>query len=79
MSKYTLSEEQKDFYRLNGYLLGLPPIYTAEEMKRINAELPNLLALLEPGETSKDIREWHEESTYLYEIMMNPKIHDLAE
>ncbi len=79
MSSYTLSEEQKDFYRLNGYLLGLPPIYTAEEMKRINEELPNLLALLEPGETSKDIREWHENSTYLHEMVMNPKIHDLVE
>jgi hypothetical protein len=79
MDTYKLSEEQKDFYHVNGYLLGLPPIYTAEEMKRINLELPNLLALLEPGETAKDIREWHETSTYLYEMVMNPKIHDLVE
>jgi len=79
MSGYQLSEEQKAFYHQNGYLLGLPPIYSSEEMARINAELPQLLALLEPGETPKDIREWHEASTYLYEIMMNPKILDLAE
>ena len=75
----SLSEEQKEYYRRNGYLLGLPPIYTPEEMQRINAELPSLLALLEPGETSKDIREWHENSTYLYEMVMNPRILDLAE
>jgi non-haem Fe2+, alpha-ketoglutarate-dependent halogenase len=78
-SRYRLSEEQKKFYRENGYLLGLPPIYTREEMAKLNAELPNLLALLEPGETTKDIREWHETSTYLYDICMNPRILDLVE
>jgi non-haem Fe2+, alpha-ketoglutarate-dependent halogenase len=60
-------------------LLGLPAIYTPAEMQQINAELPNLLALLQPGEGPKDIREWHETSTYLYELCMNPKIHDLVE
>jgi non-haem Fe2+, alpha-ketoglutarate-dependent halogenase len=74
-----LTEEQKTFYRNNGYLLGLPPIYSPEEMKEINGELPQLLALLHPGETAKDIREWHETSTYLYDIVMNPRIHDLVE
>lgn len=76
---YILSEAQKKFYHENGYLLGLPPIYTREEMVRINAELPHLLALLKPGESSKDIREWHETSTYLYEIATNPNILDLVE
>ena len=76
---YHLTEEQKKFYHQNGYLLGLPPIYTKAEMAKLNAELPNLLALLNPGETTKDIREWHETSTYLYEIAMNPKILDLVE
>jgi ectoine hydroxylase-related dioxygenase (phytanoyl-CoA dioxygenase family) len=75
----SLSPEQIAFYHARGYLLGLPPIYTPAEMARLNAELPHLLALLEPGETAKDIREWHETSTYLFEIAMNPKIHDLVE
>lgn len=79
MGNIRLTEEQKAFYHHNGYLLGLPRIYSAEEMQRINAELPQLLALLQPGETAKDIREWHETSVYLYEIVMNPKIHDLVE
>jgi hypothetical protein len=78
-ASHRLSDEQKAFYRENGYLLDLPPIFSAEEMVRINAELPHLLALLEPGESSKDIREWHETSTYLYEICMHPRIHDLVE
>jgi len=76
---YRLSAEQVQFYHDNGYLLGLPPIYTREEMDAINAELPNLLALLKPGESSAEIREWHHTSTYLYDIVMNPKILDLVE
>jgi non-heme Fe2+,alpha-ketoglutarate-dependent halogenase len=79
MDSHRLSAEQKTFYQKNSYLTGLPPIYSAEEMQQINAELPHLLALLEPGETAKDIREWHETSTYLFEICMQPKIHDLVE
>jgi hypothetical protein len=76
---YRLTPEQRAFYRDNGYLIGLPPIYSRAEMDRLNAELPELLKLLHPGETSKDIREWHETSTFLYEIVMNPKPHDLVE
>jgi non-heme Fe2+,alpha-ketoglutarate-dependent halogenase len=74
-----LSESQINQYHTNGYLLDLPPIYTPQEMAQINADLPNLLALLSPNETAKDIREWHETSTYLYDIVMNPRIHDLVE
>lgn len=78
-SAYRLTEAQQKFYHENGYLLGLPPICTHEEMARINAELPSLLALLKPGENSGEIREWHHTSTYLYEIVMNPKILELVE
>ncbi|MEO6829699.1 MAG: phytanoyl-CoA dioxygenase family protein, partial [Acidobacteriaceae bacterium] len=35
--------------------------------------------LLHPGETAQDIREWHETSRWLFDICMNPKIHDLVE
>lgn len=79
VNPYKLSSAQQRFYHEQGYLLGLPPIYTREEMARINAELPSLLALLKDGETTKDIREWHETSTYLYDICMNPRILDLVE
>jgi hypothetical protein len=65
---HCLSEAQKKFYHDNGYLLGLPAIYTRAEMAALNAALPNLLALLKSDETTKDIREWHEASTYLYDI-----------
>lgn len=74
-----LTQEQQDFCKHNGNLLGLSPIHTPEEMRRQNGELPSLLALLRPGETARDIRKWHESSTYLYEIVSNPKIHHIVE
>ena len=76
---HRLTEEQKKFYEENGYLLGLPAIYTSEEIQEFNRELPHLMALLKSDEDSKDIREWHETSTYLYDICMNPKILNLVE
>jgi ectoine hydroxylase-related dioxygenase (phytanoyl-CoA dioxygenase family) len=78
-SPFRLTPAQRQFYQAQGYLLGLPPIFTPAEMARINAELPHLLALLRPGESTGEMREWHHTSTYLYEIVMNPKILDLVE
>lgn len=79
MASNHLTVEQREFYHKNGYLLGLPRIYSTDQMHTLNSELHNLVALLKPGETTKDIREWHESSAYLFEIVMNPKILDLVE
>ncbi|HLL90915.1 MAG TPA: phytanoyl-CoA dioxygenase family protein [Tepidisphaeraceae bacterium] len=76
---YRLTEQQQHFYRDNGYLIDLPPIFTRDEMRIHNAKLAELMKLLRPGETAKDIREWHETSRWLYDICMNPKILDLVE
>ena len=65
MMNGALSAERKDFYRRNGYLIALPSIYSLDEMWLLSSELPSLLALLRPGETAKDIREWYETSDYL--------------
>jgi non-heme Fe2+,alpha-ketoglutarate-dependent halogenase len=74
-----LTPAQQDFYHANGYLLGLPPIFTPAEMVEHNANLVELMKLLEPGESAKDIREWHETSRWLYDICMNERILDLVE
>ena len=74
-----LTTEQRRLYDSNGYLLGLPQIFSREEMAEHNANLNSLMALLEPGETAKDIREWHETSSWLYDITMNERILDLVE
>ena len=76
---YKLTDEQKAFYHVNGYLLGLPSVYSPEEIARMRDELPQLFQLLHEDETPKDIREWHETSRFLYDICMKPKIHDLVE
>ena len=74
-----LSNNQQAFYHANGYLTGLPPVCTADEIRGFDGELANLGKLLQPGETAKDIREWHEASLWLYDICKNPRILDLVE
>jgi ectoine hydroxylase-related dioxygenase (phytanoyl-CoA dioxygenase family) len=44
-----------------------------------NRNLAQIMTLLRPGESAKDIREWHETSRWLYDICMNSKILDLVE
>jgi ectoine hydroxylase-related dioxygenase (phytanoyl-CoA dioxygenase family) len=57
----------------------LPPAFTGEKMAGLNSGLQELLKLLRPGETSKEIREWHETSRFLYDICMNGIILDYVE
>lgn len=67
-----------DRFKREGYLTGLP-VFSASEMDAINDELQHILALLEPGESTKEIREWHEESRFLYDICMEDRILDCVE
>lgn len=79
MEKRGLASDQVRFYEENGYLIGLPPVFTKDEVKELNSGLKELLKLLRPGEDSKEIREWHETSRFLYDICMNGKILDYVE
>ena len=74
-----LSASQKEFFKSQGYLHGLPPAFTSTEVDTLNRGLQELLKLLRPGETSKEIREWHESSRFLYDICMNDTILDYVE
>jgi ectoine hydroxylase-related dioxygenase (phytanoyl-CoA dioxygenase family) len=74
-----LSQIQKDFFASQGYLHGLPAVYSRTEVHQLNAGLEELLKLLRPGESSKEIREWHESSRFLYDICMNDTILDFVE
>jgi ectoine hydroxylase-related dioxygenase (phytanoyl-CoA dioxygenase family) len=74
-----LSVQQQEQFVREGYLHGLPAVYSAPGVRELNAGLQGLLALLKPGETSKEIREWHESSRFLYDICMHPTILDLVE
>ena len=78
MSK-RLTAVQKKFYETNGYILGLPPVLGPQGVRELNDGLEELMKLLRPGEDSKEIREWHESSRFLYDICMNDTILDYVE
>ena len=74
-----LSGDQRSFFARNGYLHNLPPVFSPIEVGNLGAGLSELMKLLRPGEDSKEIREWHESSRFLYDICMNPVILDFVE
>lgn len=74
-----LTAGQQEFFRTNGYLHGLAPVFTPDNVRDLKSGLDELMKLLRPGETSKEIREWHESSRFLYDICMNPVILDYVE
>lgn len=65
-------------YRSSGYVAGLP-VFSNQEMDALNADLVQILNLLGPGESTKEIREWHETSRYLFDICMNDRILNYVE
>jgi len=73
-----LSSKQIFEFKKNGFLTELP-VFTKEEMVKLNEGLPNLLKLLKKGESTKEIREWHEASSYLYDICMDSRILNYVE
>ena len=74
-----LSAEQRSFFEKNGYLHRLEPVFSSGEVQTLNEGLQELMKQLRPGEDSKEIREWHESSRFLYDICMNTVILDYVE
>jgi ectoine hydroxylase-related dioxygenase (phytanoyl-CoA dioxygenase family) len=74
-----LSDEQCAFFERNGYLHALPPVFAVAEVKQLTEGLAQLMKLLRPGEDSKEIREWHESSRFLYDICTHNVILDYVE
>lgn len=74
-----LSNTQVEFFKNEGYLCGLPAIYTGPQVEELKNGLAELMKLLRPGESSKEIREWHESSAFLYRICTNETILDIVE
>lgn len=79
MARKRLSDAQVTFFEQNGYLTGLPAVFSARELPELHRGLDELLKLLRPGEDAKDIREWHESSRHLLDICMNATILDYVE
>jgi hypothetical protein len=74
LSTTKLTTEQQEAFQKNGYLLGLNPIFSTTEMVKLNAELEELTALLEPGEGLIKINGWHRSSRWLYDVCTHPQI-----
>ncbi|MBX3180924.1 MAG: phytanoyl-CoA dioxygenase family protein [Candidatus Hydrogenedentes bacterium] len=79
MSLNRLTPDQIKFYHEDGYLTGLPSIYDAPGVAGLNEGIQHILALLEPGERPLEIREWHQNSTFLFDICMNEQILNYVE
>ena len=78
MSRQRLTPEQKTHFKQQGYLTGLP-VFDEDQVRDLNEGLAALEKLLKPGESTKEIREWHESSRWLYDICMNEQILDYVE
>lgn len=77
--KPLLSEEQKRFFNEQGYLIGLPRLFNDRDLTVFREGFTELSKLLESGESTKEIREWHESSRFLYDICVSPQILDYVE
>ncbi len=60
-----LSEAQIQFYRENGYLTGLPPVFTGEKLTGLQQGYKQITALLQEDENPTDIMQWHRTSRWL--------------
>ncbi len=74
----TLSQQQVDQFQNAGYLTGID-VFSASEVEDLNQGLDALCQLLAPGESTKEIREWHESSRWLYDICMDNRLLDIVE
>ena len=77
--RHRLTEDQKARYHERGYLADLPPVFDAAQVADLNEGFAQLCALLKEGEDSKEIREWHESSRWLFDICRNEQILDYVE
>jgi non-heme Fe2+,alpha-ketoglutarate-dependent halogenase len=73
-----LSQEQVDQYKENGFIKGIP-IFNSEEVRDLSAGFDRLCTLLRPGETPYVMDGWERYNTWLYELVMDPRILDCVE
>lgn len=74
-----LTEMQVQFYRENGYLTGLAPVFTNERLAELQEGYRRVTDLLREGEDPTDIMQWHRTSRWLYDIATEPKLLDCVE
>ena len=78
-SRQRLTSPQKTLFHEQGFLANLPPVFSATEVADLNSGFAQLCDLLDAGEDSKEIREWHESSLWLFDICRHRQILDYVE
>ena len=78
MSAKRLTVEQIEAFRRDGYLTGID-VFSADEVADLNRGLVELCKLLRPGESTKEIREWHESSRWMFDYCVDDRLLDIAE
>jgi non-heme Fe2+,alpha-ketoglutarate-dependent halogenase len=74
-----LTAAQQEFYRDNGYLHNLSPIFIGHQLKELNEGYKKLTDLLYEDEIPSDIQSWNQTSRWLYDIGSHPVILDYVE
>lgn len=74
-----LTREQRESYKSEGYLIGMPAIFSEEEVERLRAGYKRTLDMLNGDETPSDIIGWHQTSRWQYDICSHPQILDYVE
>ncbi|WJH32805.1 phytanoyl-CoA dioxygenase family protein [Paenibacillus sp. CC-CFT747] len=74
-----LTEEQIGFYRENGYLTGLPPVFTGDKLTELQQGYKRIAGLLQEDENPSDIMQWHRTSRWLYDVAVEPQLLDYVE
>jgi ectoine hydroxylase-related dioxygenase (phytanoyl-CoA dioxygenase family) len=74
----TLTPQQVEQFSEQGFLAGID-VFSESEVTDLNTGLDALCQLLHPGESTKEIREWHEASRWLYDICMDNRLLDVVE
>src|SRR5260221_3570570 len=73
-----LTVKQVEEFRERGYVAPLP-VFSPEEVLRLQDEYPRLESLLPPGTRIGSVNWWHKKNRFLYDLCMDSRLLDLAE
>lgn len=73
-----LTAREVEQYHTLGYVKGFP-VFTPEEVARLQHEYENLCRLLPPGKSMSRVNWWHKRNRFVYDLCMDPRLLDFAE
>ena len=73
-----LSAAQVAQFHERGYVAPIP-VFSADEVRRFQAEYEKLITMLPPGKTMNFVNWWHKRNRFLYDLCMDPRLLDRVE